>query len=113
MKRKASSIEHLLTLVKFSPNMIPRNNISPAQAARPRAVRDSVRPFNRQRLPAHERVTNRYLFEGSSMLDSITSVLHQVPELALFLALALLHPGLPQETPLARKTLWYRPKHYY
>jgi len=59
MKRKVSSIEHLLTLVKFSPNMIPRNNISPARAFRAGAARDSVRPFIRQRLPARERVTNR------------------------------------------------------
>ena len=60
MKREASSTEHLLTLVKFSPNMIPRNNISPVRAFRAGAAWAPVRPFIRQRLPARERVTNRH-----------------------------------------------------
>ncbi|MCA1858750.1 hypothetical protein LE191_01335 [Janthinobacterium sp. HSC-3S05] len=55
MKRKASSTEQLLTLVNFSPNMIPRNNISPAQALTADVVRDPVRPFNSQPPPVAER----------------------------------------------------------
>ncbi|MCC7599378.1 hypothetical protein IGS61_17955 [Janthinobacterium sp. FW305-129] len=58
MKRKASSTEHLLTLIKFSPNIIPICNTLqyfPSESRHDGCRVEAVRPFNSQPPPTAER----------------------------------------------------------